>query len=193
VGPLALARLNDERPHVQRNMLTIIADLPEPPRGFSAAEYLKHLDERVRREAVRIMIKDPAGRERATCMALADSDDRIVRLGLAAAQQDCPDTAVSLLASRAETPGDEELRILAIRALGRARHPLALQTLLNLSQPRRVLFWAKLPPKTPEYLAALAALRDHSDEQRAKRALAAAAKSRDSEIALAAVGSGNGN
>ncbi len=192
VGPLALARLKDERPHVQRNMLTIIADLPEPPRGFSAAEYLKHPDERVRREAVRIMIKDPAGRERATCMALADSDHRIVRLGLAAAQQDCPDTAVSLLASRAETPGDEELRILAIRALGRARHPLALQTLLNLSRPRRFLFWAKPPPKTPEYLAALAALRDHSDDQRAKRALAAAAKSRDSEIALAAVGSGKG-
>ena len=192
VGPLAMARLDDERPYVQRNMLTIIADLPEPPRGFGAAQYLKNPDERVRREAVRIMIKDPAGRERATCMALADSDDRIVRLGLAAAQQDCPDTAVSLLVSRAEKPGDEELRILAIRTLGRARHPLALQTLLNLSEPRRFLFWAKLPPKTPEYLAALAALRDHSDAQRAKRALAAAAKSRDSEISLAAVGSGKG-
>lgn len=192
VGPLAMARLDDERPYVQRNMLTIIADLPEPPRGFSAAEYLKNPDERVRREAVRIMIKDPAGRERATCMALADSDDRIVRLGLAAAQQDCPDTAVSLLVSRAEKPGDEELRILAIRALGRARHALALQTLLNLSEPRRFFFWAKLPPKTPEYLAALGALRGHSDAQRAKRALAAAAKSRDSEISRAAVGSGKG-
>jgi len=187
-GPLAMARLNDERPHVQRNMLTIIAELPEPPRGFNATEYAKNPDARVRLEAVRIMIKDPAGRERAICQALADTEPKIVRLGITGAQESCPETAVSLLVSRVERPGDEELRLLAIRALGRAPHPLALRTLLAISQPRRFLFWAKLPPRTPEYLAALAALRNHPDNQLAQRALAAAAKSRDSEIALAAGG-----
>jgi hypothetical protein len=188
VGPLALARLDDERPHVQRNMLTIIAELPEPPRGFNATGYAKHSDGRVRREAVRIMMKDPTSRERAICQALADTEPKIVRVGITGAQVNCPETAVSLLVSRVEKPGDEELRLLAIRALGRTHHPLALRTLLAIAAPRRFLFWTKLPPRTPEYLAALAALQGHPDDPQVQRALAAAAKSRDVEIAAAAAG-----
>jgi len=191
VGPLAAARLGDERGHVQRNMLTIIAELPEPPRGFSAAHYLKSGDARVRREAIRIMLKDPAGRERAICQALTDSEERTVRLGVAAAQESCPDTAVSLLVSRVEQDNDRDLRIMALRALGRSRHTLALQTLLNIAAPRRKLFRWALPPKSPEYLAALEALRHRRDDPRAARALAAAAKSKDPDIARAAtVGQG---
>ncbi len=191
VAPLAVARLDDPRGHVQRNMLTIIAELPEPPRGFDAATYLKSEDSRVRLEAIRIMLKDPAGRERAICQALTDSQERTVRLGIAAAQEGCPDTAVSLLVSRVERERDRDLRVMALKALGRSGHALALQTLLGFAAPRRKLFWNKLPPKTPEYLTALSALRRHRADPRAERALAAAARSRDPEIARAAAGGGD--
>jgi hypothetical protein len=190
VGPLAAARLNDPRGHVQRNMLTIIAELPEPPLGFNAAGYLKSEDGRVRLEAIRIMLKDPAGRERAICQALTDDEERTVRIGVAAAQEGCPDTAVSLLVSRVEREADRDLRLMALRALGRSGHTLALQTLLGFAEPRRRLFWMTLPPKSPEYLAALEALRHRSDDPGAARALAAAAKSKDPEVARAATAGG---
>jgi hypothetical protein len=190
VGPPAAARLDDPRGHVQRNMLTILAELPEPPAGFTPVPFLKSDDPRVRREAIRIMLRDPGGRERAICRALTDSEDRTVRLGLAAAQEECPDTAVSLLASRIEEGGDRELRLLAVRTLGSSRHPLALRKLLEIAEPRRWLFWTRLPPKTPEYLAALAALRLRRDDPHTARALAAAAKSKDPEIVRVATADG---
>jgi hypothetical protein len=166
VGPLAVQWLGDERAHVQRNMLTILAELPVTPKGFQASDYLKHPDARVRREAIRIMLKDPEGRERAICQALADSEERIVRVGLAGAQEDCPDTAVSLLVSQVERTGNPELRLLAIRALGRSRHQLALETLLGIASPTH-------------------------EDARAGRALAAAVKSKDPEIAGAATAGGS--
>jgi hypothetical protein len=193
VGPLAVRWLEDPRGHVQRNMLTIIAELPEAPPGFSPASYLKSEDARVRLEAIRIMLKDPAGRERAICQALTDSEERTVRLGVAAAQEGCPDTAVTLLVSRVEREGDRDLRLMALRALGRSGHALALQTLLAVAEPRRRLFRWKLPHKSPEYLAVLEALRQRRDDPRAARALAAAAKSKDPEIVRAATGGGEGS
>lgn len=188
VGPLAMARLDDERWHVQRNMLTIIAELPEPPPGFNAASYLKSEDGRVRLEAIRIMLKDPAGRERAICQALTDSEERTVRIGVAAAQDGCPDTAVSLLVSRAVGGGEQDLRHMALRALGRSDHVLALRTLLGITEPRRRWFRKRLPAKSPGYLVALEALRHWRDDPRAARALEAAAKSKDAEVARAATG-----
>ena len=186
VGPLAVEWLEDERGHVQRNMLLIIAELPELPKGFQAADYAKNPDPQVRREAIRIMLKDPAGRERAICQALADPEENIVRIGLAGAQESCPDTAVPLVVSRVAKTGEPELRHLAIRALARSGHPLALETLLGIVRPTRRLFWTRLPRKTPEYLAALTGLWERRDDARVDRALAAAAKSKDPEVARAA-------
>ena len=45
----------------------------------------------------------------------------------------------------------------------------------------------KLPPKTPEYLAALRAVQAHKDDPRIRRALHAAVRSRDPEIVRAAM------
>jgi hypothetical protein len=187
VGPLAMERIEDSRPHVVRNMLTIIGHLPEAPAGFNPADYMRNADSLVRSEAIRLVLHDPAGRERAICVALADPDERIVRMGLAGAQEACPDSAVSLVTSRATEAKDTGLRATAVRVLGSTRHPLALRTLLTLAEPRRkFLFWSKLPPKTPEYLAALTALVRHAAAPSAQRALAAALKSRDLEIVRAA-------
>lgn len=188
VAPLALTRVSDERWFVQRNMLKILADLPDPPQGFTPGPYLKHHDHRVRREAIRVQLRDPAERERAIAAALTDGDERTVRLGLTAALDDCPPAVVPIVVTRSTSAPAEELRLLAIRVLGASGHRTALDALLHMTAPRRALFGLRTPPKTPEYLAALAALHAFADDGRAREALAVAARSRDREIVRAAAG-----
>ncbi len=192
VGPLAMARLSDPRWFVQRNMLVILGSLRERPEGFHPADFIHNRDPRVRREALRIMMIDPDTRERAVCHALADEDPRTVRLGLNAALEHCPDAALSLIVARTSPETPEDLRVLAIRALGNSRQRSALETLLELARPRRGFFRTRRP-KSPEYLAALEALHRFADHPGAQKALAAAARSPDPDIVRAAsVSPGNG-
>lgn len=186
VAPLAVARLADSRWYVQRNMLAIIAELPELPEGFRPQDFFDHPDERVRREALRLMFNHPEHRERAICRALADGDGRTIRLGLTAAQDDCPKAAISLVVSRATSSGSDELRVSAIRVLGTIKERAGLDVLLKLTRPRRSFLGTRLPAKTPEYLAALRALQRHREKPEVARVLAAAARSRDEEVAAAA-------
>ncbi len=189
VGVGAVERLADERWFVKRNMLKIIADLELAPPGFSAADYFQHEDARVRREALRLLLRDPAQRERAILRALGDPDERTVRAALAAAQQSCPPTAVPLIASRAISGTSLDQRQTAIRVLGASGQRAALDTLLVLTAPRRNFFgFKRTPPKRPEYLSALSALRAYADDARAGSILAHAARSGDPEIAQAAAG-----
>ncbi len=190
VAPLALQRLDDKRWYVQRNMLKILGDLPTPAPGFKPTEYVKHQDHRVRREAMRILLKDPDERERAIAAALTDADERTVRLGLAAALDGCPPPLVPVVVARASSAASEDLRTLAIRVLGVSGHRSALEALLTIAAPRRRgLLGTKAPAKTPEYLAALEALHGFADDERAREVLALAARSRDREIVQAAAGS----
>lgn len=187
VGPQALERLTDPRWFVQRNMLVILGSLATPPDGFNPADFLQHRDPRVRREAIRVLLRRPAGRERAVCHALADEDPRTVRLGLNAALERCPETAVPLVVSRTGSETPQDLRVLAVRALGQSGQRVALDTLLQIVQPRRGLFRSRRT-KSPEYLAALTALHRFADHPSAQRALAQAAKSSDPEIVRVASG-----
>ena len=192
VGPPAVQRLADERWYVRRNMLRILGDLETLPSDLRASEHLEHPDPRVRREALRIVLRDPASRERAICRALTDSDERIVRAALAAAQQSCPPAALPLVASRALSATEDDHRVMAIRVLGSSGNRSALDPLLALAAPRKGLFGPRTPPKTAVYLAAVAALRSFASDARAKEILDHAAQSKDAEIALAATGSGTG-
>ncbi|MSR07402.1 MAG: hypothetical protein EXR93_10110 [Gemmatimonadetes bacterium] len=189
VGVAAVARLVDERWYVKRNMLKIIGDLKLAPPGFSPVEYFQHAEPRVRREALRLMLRDPALRERAILLALGDPDERTVRTALAAAQQGCPPTAIPLIASCAVSGATLDLRQTSIRVLGSSGQRAALDTLLVLTAPRRNFFgFKRTPPKRPEYLTALSALRQFGDDARARAILDHAAASKDPEIAQAAVG-----
>jgi HEAT repeat protein len=190
VGELAVQHLDDARWFVQRNMLVILAGLPNRPAGFNAADFLQHADSRVRREAIRMLLAEPDRRERAICHAVADGDARTVRLGLSAAIERCPETAVPLVVSRTTGENPRDIRVLAIKALGASGNRVALETLLKLVAPRRKLFRSKAPPRTPEYLAALAALHQYATHPAARHALAEAAKSSDAEVARVAVGTG---
>ncbi len=188
IGELAVARLEDSRWFVQRNMLVILGALPERLEGFNPADFVHHRDPRVRREGIRLLLRDPAGRERAIFHALADEDLRTVHLGLNAALERCPETAIPLIASRTSSETPQDLRTLAVRVLGGSGNRAALDTLLRIAEPRRGLFRARRQAKSPEYLAALTALHRFADHPSARRALAAAARSPDPEVARLAAG-----
>jgi hypothetical protein len=197
IGPAVVKRLADPRWFVQRNMLVLLDALPRLPPEFSPEPYLAHADPRVRREAVKLQLKvaraaediggkgSGPGREGALRAALQDKDPRTLRIALTALQDECADGLVPLVievAGGGRAPS--ELRVLAVRALGRARSPLALETLLRLTDGGRT-FWGrrKLAPKRPEFLAALTALATGwATNDRALDILARAAVSDDPEV-----------
>ncbi|HXI63814.1 MAG TPA: hypothetical protein VNH14_04845 [Gemmatimonadales bacterium] len=190
IAPTVIARLEDPRWYVTRNLLTLLEEIGVPP-GFSAVRFMHHADARVRLQAVKLQLKLPEGRDEALAVGLADQDPRTLRLalGLAVALQRSPDSAVPLLISRAtDRTLPTDLRVLAIRALGHTSTPAALETLLQLTSAGRTLFGReKLPPKSPELLVALAALvTGWQQNGRARARLARAAASGDHEIRHAA-------
>src|SRR5256714_3825874 len=160
IAAIVVERLKDARWYVTRNMLALLEELSPLPSGFSAAAYLGHPDARVRWQAVKVQVKLPDERDEALAVGLQDHDPRTLRLalGLAVALQSCPDSAVSVLAGRATDRAlPPDVRTLAVRALGHARARAALEALLRLASAGRTLFGReKLPPQSPELLAALA-------------------------------------
>jgi hypothetical protein len=186
IAPLVIARLEDPRWYVTRNLLALLEDLGPLPEGYSAAAYLRHPDARVRWQAVKLQFKQPADRTAALTAGLSDLDPRTLRLalGVAVATQTCPEEAVPVLATRAsDRTVTADVRVLAARVLGYCRAEPALQALLRLTSAGRTLFGReKLAPKSPELLVALAALATgwrHDPRARAQLARAAAASDRE--------------
>jgi hypothetical protein len=191
IAPVVVARLDDSRWYVTRNLLALLEELGSPPAGFSAAPYMRHADARVRLQAVKLQLKRPDERDEALIAGLRDQDPRTLRLalGLAVALQGCPDAAVSLLVSRAtDRTLASDLRALAVRCLAYTKAPAALETLLQITAGGRTLFGReKLPAKSPELLVALAALATGwRQDSRAGARLLIAAASPDADIRNAA-------
>jgi hypothetical protein len=190
IVPLIVARLDDEQWFVQRNMLVLLTRAGRVPEGFSATPWTTHPDARVRHEAIRLQLTLPAERDLALRAALQDDDPRIVHLGLAALQEGCPPPLAELVVRVATDPkAGEELRVRAVRALGRSRDcSLCLGGLLDLVVSGKTLLGRpRLAPRTPMSLAALRALADGwPGHPQAASVLALARASSDSEIQQAA-------
>src|SRR6266581_4751750 len=161
LGPVIATRLGRDIPwYVIRNLLLILDGLPAIPEGFSASAFIAHEDARVRREAVKVALKVPAERERALVGALRDADPRTVRLALTVALEDWPPSVLPLITEIAlDGTAASELRVLAIKVLGRVRHAAALNTLLLLVDGGTTwLGRRRLAARSLELLAALMAL-----------------------------------
>ena len=190
LGPVIATRLSRDIPwYVTRNLLLVLDGLPSLPMGFSTAAFTAHEDARVRREALKVSLKVPAEREPALLGALRDSDPRMVWLALGAALEDCPPSALTVvadLARAAATPS--ELRVLAIKVLGRVNNTQALGALLDLVDGgTNWLGRPKLAARSLELLAALMALAaGWRNDVKASALLALAAASSDPEIRSAA-------
>jgi len=186
MGSAVATRLGGQHPwYVVRNLLLVLDALPALPDGFSSAPFAAHPDARVRREALKLSLKAPAERERALIGALRDPDPRTARQALSAALDNCPPAAVPLVAGVArDARAASELRVLAIKVLGRARQPVALAGLLALTDGGTT--WRgrpKLPARSLELVAALMALAaGWNGDARARAVLALAAASKDPEV-----------
>lgn len=192
IGPLVVERLADSRWYVQRNLLALLGEFELWPKGFYPGPWARHGDPRVRREALKLLMRLPADRDRALCDALKDADERIVQIGLVAAQDGLPAEAVPFLAPHVGNPRlSAERRALAVRLLRDSHTPEALDALLAATTSGKTLFLRrpKLLPKSPGFLAALAALETGwSSNPRAAKVLARARRSRDAEVRAAASG-----
>jgi hypothetical protein len=159
VGPLITGYLENEHWYVIRNMLMLLRTLKLPP-AFSLVPWAQHPDARVRYEAIQLQLTLPAERGLALRTALDDRDLRIVRVGLAALQHECPRSVVPLVTSLAlNEKMIEELRVLAIRSLARSRDWVARDALLDLVDGGRTLLGRpKLAAPSPISVAAVRSL-----------------------------------
>lgn len=185
VGPALARRIPDAAPIIQRELLALIGRLTRLPAGFSARAYLGNTDPLVRREAVRLMLRDAPTREAAIMSALADSDDRVVFAGLTAAQEKCPSAGIDLIKRRVEGGElDSQLRTMGIRIVAQQRTSETLSWLLRFvvteaHWPRR----PKLRPSTPEMLASLSMIAlAWADNPAAASVLMLAERSKDAEV-----------
>lgn len=160
VGPLLQARLPGAPWFVQRNLLALMAALPTWPPEFTPRPYAENDDPRVRREALKLMLRVPEMREEAILSGIADDDDQIIRLALGAALERCPSSAASRLVTLINNRSrDAELRALAIRALAQVPTVATRNWLLEHALTKRQWFRGrKLQPKSAELLAILSVL-----------------------------------
>jgi len=175
----------------QRRLLAILARLPVLPEGFVPSDFTTHPDEGVRMEALRLMLMRDSHRERALRTAIADSDEKILRLGLTAALDGCPASVVPVILRRlSDKDLAPEPRVLAIRVLAASKSRTALDHLLALTVRKRRFWGRRLAPKSPEVLAALGGLAQHwGEDTRAKGVIALAERHTDTEMrAVVAVG-----
>ncbi|MBW3534356.1 MAG: hypothetical protein KY453_03920 [Gemmatimonadetes bacterium] len=197
VGQRALERLDDPRWFVQRNILALVQRLSTLPEGLDVGRFLTHPDSRVRREAFPLALRLPLLRDRALAGALADDDERLVRMALLELQKQTPETLVPTLVNRVVRSGKRspELRAMGARALRHSRSSLALESLLALaSGGRSLLGRARLADTSPAMVAALRTLAEvWPKEPRAAELLQAAARSGDPELEAAARGRGGGS
>jgi hypothetical protein len=188
IGRVVAARLPDAPWFLQRNILVLLGKLGSWPAEFSPMTYAVHPDSRVRREAIKLLLESPDHHAEAVSMGLRDADDGIVVLALAAALEACPAEALPLVETIATDPRrGSELRVLAVRILARTRSPQALRLLVGMALTRRFWFRTRLAAKSPELLAALAALASYwRNHPRAAPVLAYANGHSDPEIRAAA-------
>lgn len=194
VGPAAFERLSDKHWFVQRNLLALLGELRYWPEGKPVDVWIQHPDPRIRKEAVRSMLRMPKHCDYAILQSLrADSDRQTLRLVLAAARDRTPEAAVPLIVKRLNDDRiPPDLRAAAVRLLGNSRSALALEALIRLVEGgRSMLGKSKLAPKSADMLAALRALAAvWPREPRARALLERARGSKDPDVANAALGVG---
>ena len=160
VLPQIAERLRDGRWYVLRNMLTLLNQIGECPPGVSPLKYATHERPTVRREALQLATLDKEDRERAICLAFGDVDEGTVRVGIRAAQDNLPASAVPLALHCLEVPAfSAELRAQLLRVLRPVRLPAVRDAMIDMVVPRRTLLGKpKLAQTTPDVLSALTAL-----------------------------------
>jgi hypothetical protein len=185
IAPAVAAKLPDAPPTVQRELLALLGRFARLPDGFAPGDYLLHREPLIRREAVKLLLRDPQARDGVAMTALEDEDDRVVFVGLTAAQEKCPSGALELMKQRVDRGElDSQLRTMCIRIVAQHRTPQTLAWLLShvvteSRWPRR----PRLRSSTPEMLAALGMIASGwRADSAAATAIALAEQSREVDV-----------
>jgi len=161
-GPLAAERLKDPQNtpwFVLRNILALMGALPRWPEDFDPAVFRSHENEKVRFEALKLSMRLSNQRPDAILEALREGTGRIQVLGVVEAEAGAPPEAEPLLRAAALDPEeDSEIRLPAIRALGRFRTDSARDALVEVLGIKRKLLGGTELEASPEKLMALRTL-----------------------------------
>ncbi len=162
IGPAAeddlLGRLTDAPWYLARNILAVLSHFPTITRLDPIFAAFTHPELRVRQEALRVLVRQPAGRNRAITEALESGEESLGRIALAAIGGKCPPALLAPVLAVLAVPNDD-LRLQAIRAVSESSNPLVVPQLLNLVRARRGIFRRqRLLPRSPAMLAALEVL-----------------------------------
>ena len=190
VGGVIARRLSQSAPPLQALLLTLLGRLETMPAELDPADWARSRTPAVRREAIKMLCRQPATREQGIALGVLDADERTVLAVLNEAAIDCPRGVVPILMNRVDRDDiPASLRALAIRAVASVRSPDVVDWVLRFVMVGRKRFFGgeRLAPKTPELLAALTALGSYwPRDPRVLSTLARAAKSPDAEIRNAA-------
>lgn len=186
IAPEIMARMEDDRWYVQRNLMSLVAEMEPVPAECDPSPWLRHQEGRVRREALRVALRIPQVRDAALSSAVADPDQRVLRVAVAAARDGCPPAAARhLVAIVLNEALDDDLRAMAVGALRRVSHlPQVVDALLAVSSKNgMILRGPALAPKSAVVVAALRALAaDWTSDERAAALIRRAAASPEPEI-----------
>jgi hypothetical protein len=184
VAPLAIQRYPGAPWYVQRNLLRLLQELPDPPAESVVGGFAEHPEPRVRIEGLRLLLRHPAARARGIVQALGDRDPTCVRVGVLAAVENCPLPALPLLLRMLlENALEEDLRPFAIRALAPLDDPRILEFLLRTAGRKIPLFGYRVAPRSREMLVSLGGLARHWRwHPQAGRLIARAERHRDVEV-----------
>jgi hypothetical protein len=188
VGPTLVERLRGAPWYVARNLLALLGSLHEMPPEFDPVPYAEHEDARVRREAIKLMLRLPQYREAAIIACVGDDDNQNLQLGLAAALERCPPAAVGrvrILLNDRRLP--VELRLSAMKVLGTVRTSATRDWLVGEALTQGTWFRRRrLAPKSAELLVVLGCLaRQFPGDPAAQAVLRLAGESPDPEIRAA--------
>lgn len=188
VGPLALERMEGMPWYVQRNLLALLARLPDVPVGCPLPALLGHRDLRVRHEAITLALSDPEHREPALAQALDSPHEPTVRLALVSLAEFCPaDLLPGVMAIVIDANRPEEVRALAVSAVAASKDLTTLRLLRRMVVGRGIAGLGRLAPPTPTMLAALRGLSSHwRQHPKVVPLLETARQSREAEIREAA-------
>ena len=185
VGASMAQRIPAAPPAMQRELLAQLGRLGALPSGFSARSYLDSEEALVRREAVRLLLRNATERDETIMSALSDPDDRVVFAGLTIAQEKCPPAGIDLIRQRVDRGElDSQLRTMGIRIVAQRHSPETLAWLLGFVATETQ--WARRPKlraSTPEMLAALSVIATHwRTHPTAESVVRLAEQSRDPEV-----------
>ena len=155
------ARLDGEQPEATAHLLSILNELDVQTPGLSVAAFLDHPDPDVRGEAYRLAVRHRRDLEAAILASLAESEPRLLAIGLTATEEAHPPGVEALLRTHVlDSVLPVQLRVKAVRALSGYRTEAALDALVKGATRRRWLLQLKISPPSPVVLEALACIRE---------------------------------